>query len=68
MTSDRQVTTGKTFPSEDGWSQGLEPDRSCGSFQNLTGQGPEQPDRNLKFSLVLKIAVKFDQILFKGFL
>lgn len=39
-----------------------------GNFQNLTGQGPEQPDHNLKFSLALKIAVTLDQLIFRGIL
>lgn len=32
------------------------------------GQGPEQPDLKLKFSLTLKLAVKLDQMIFRGFL
>lgn len=68
MTSDRQPAAGKILPSEHGQSQHSEPERSCGNFQNLTGQGPEQPDHNLKFSLALKIAVILNQITLKGFL
>lgn len=68
MASDRLVTAGKILSREDGQSQDLEPERSCGNFQNVTGQGPEQPDHNLKCSLALKVAVKLDQVIFKGFL